>query len=147
MVEYASEDVFPAPREKVWALLRAHLDPSLATRIHPKILSQTEVSRDGDSVVVEREIDARGRRLRSRWKVTLRPPELGRWEIVDGEGPYAPGSFVESRYSDAPGGTHITARGNLKITVLPFFLPQGPVVRRVLDDIDREDRAYLKSAP
>lgn len=147
MAEYASDDVFPAPREKVWALLKAHLDPALATRIHSKILTQTEVSRDGDAVVVEREIDARGRRLRSRWKITLRPPELGRWEIVDGEGPYAPGSFIESQYSEAPGGTRIVAHGKLKITVLPFFLPQGPVARRVMDDIDREDRAYLASTP
>jgi hypothetical protein len=51
---------------------------------------------------------------------------------------------VENHYSDAPGGTRIRSHLNLKINVLPFFIPQKTAVRRVMSTIDNEDRAFLK---
>ncbi|MCI4340553.1 MAG: hypothetical protein L3J73_04735, partial [Thermoplasmata archaeon] len=75
--------------------------------------------------------------------LTYRPPDSARWEVVDSQGPWAPGTYIESRYEDAPGGTRITAKGDLKISVLPFFLPQRSMVRKVLDDVHAEDIAYL----
>lgn len=144
MGEYQSEQLFPYPIDRVWKLLQDHLDDSRIGRIHHLIKQQRSVSREGDSVVVERTIDARGRLLDSTWRVTSRPPDSYRWEILSGSGPYAVGSWMESSYASEAGGTRIRSRGNLKISVLPFFLPQRPVIRRVLDSIDAEDQTYLR---
>ena len=66
---------------------------------------------------------------------------------MSGDGPYAPGSWMESSYADEAGGTRIRSRGALKITVVPFLIPQGPVLRRVLGTIDAEDQRYLRAEP
>ncbi len=49
-----------------------------------------------------------------------------------------------SRYSEAPGGTHLKTHVKGTITVLPFFLPQKLFLRRTLDGIDKEDEAFLR---
>ena len=83
--------------------------------------------------------------MRSRWKITYRPPQMARWEILESEGPWAPGSYIESAYSAAPGGTLIHSHGDLRIKVLPFFMPQKSTIRKVLDTIYDEDIAYVRA--
>lgn len=144
MVDYQSDDLFPFPRDRVWKLLQDHTDDSRIGRIHPLIKQQRTISRSGDSAVVERSIDARGRLLSSQWKYSFRRPDYLKWEIVGGTGPYAPGSFMENTYLEVPGGTRIRSRGQFKITVVPFFIPQRSVLTRVLDSIDSEDQTYLR---
>ena len=143
MVEYQDDGIFPASRDQVWRLLRAHLDPEGITKIHPRVKSHALVSQDGDSALVRRTIDVRGKLLPSEWRITSRPPEMSRWEIVTSEGPWTAGSWIENHYTEAPGGTRIQTRGDVKVKVLPFFLPQRPVIRRVFADVDQEDIAYL----
>ena len=145
MVEIQEEAVFPAPREALWKLLSAHLDDAAISRIHPLLKSQKTVSQSGTETILDRWTDVRGKVLRSRWKVTARTPELYRWEILDGDGPWTPGSYVENVYSAVASGTQIRSRGALKISVLPFFLPQKSIIRKVLDQLDSEDLAFLRS--
>jgi hypothetical protein len=142
MVSYESDDVFPRPRAAVWELLQAHLDDTKIGRIHHLISNQKTVRRDGNDTVVERWIDVRGKAMRSVWRITYQPPEKARWEVVESQGPWSVGSFVESTYSDEPGGTRIRTKGELSINVLPFFMSQRSNVRRVLDTVDAEDRAF-----
>lgn len=143
MVAYEDDGLFPAPPDAVWTLLNAHLVDGRIHAIHPLIVSQKTVSQSGPETVVERTIDARGKQLRSKWKITYRPPELARWEVIESEGPWANGSFLENRYSAAPGGTRIQTRGDLRISVLPFFIPQKSTIRGVMAQLDREDVAAL----
>jgi hypothetical protein len=143
MVAYDSSEVFPAPPETLWALLRSHLDDRIL-RIHGLIRSQRMISQSGAESVLDRSIDVRGKLMKSRWKLTYRPPDFSRWEILESEGPWAAGTYLENAYAAAPGGTTIRSRGELRISVLPFFIPQGPAVRRVLDTVDREDRSFIR---
>lgn len=143
MVQYHESSTFPTSRERVWSLLRAHLDDLTISRIHPLIRSQRTTGRPSEGVtVVERSIDVRGRLLASTWKITYAPPDRARWEIVASEGPWAPGSSVENTYADVPGGTEIRTHADVRISVLPFFLSQKRTVRRIFDDIEREDRVF-----
>jgi hypothetical protein len=144
VVAYENDQLFPFPLERVWKLLNDHLDDALITTIHPLVKQSRTVSRDANSVVFDRRIDARGKVLASQWRVTARPPETFRWDIVTSEGPYSAGSWMENTYSEEGGATRIRSRGELKISILPFFVPQRPVLRRVLDDIDAEDQARLR---
>jgi Polyketide cyclase / dehydrase and lipid transport len=144
MVEYHDDGIFPFPRDQVWRLLRAHLDPVLISQIHPLVKSHEVVKEEGEVVTVRRSIDVRGKLVRSEWKITSRPPETSRWEIVTSEGPWSAGSWIENRYSDASGGTRIQTQGDVKVKVLPFFLPQGPFVRGIFRDIDEQDAAFLR---
>jgi hypothetical protein len=144
MVDYQDEQLFPFPRDRVWKLLQDHLDDSLISRIHPLVKQQRTISKSGDSTVVDRTIDARGKLLASQWRVTARPPDYFRWEILASHGPYATGGWMEHTYTDEGAQTRIRSRGNLTISVLPFFLPQRTFVRRVLDMIDDEDQRYLR---
>lgn len=144
MVSYESDQLFPFPRERVWKLLNDHLDDAMITKIHPLVQQSRTISRDSNSVVFERMIDARGKILSSQWKITSRPPDTYRWDIVTSNGPYTAGSWMQSTYTEEAGSTRIRSRGELKISVLPFFFPQRPILRRVLDDIDAEDQAYLR---
>ncbi|HEV2519410.1 MAG TPA: SRPBCC family protein [Thermoplasmata archaeon] len=145
MISYRDEGILPAPPATVWKLINAHLDDTAISSIHRLILEQKTESRGTPETVVSRVIDARGRRLRSRWKLTLRPPELYRWEILDGEGPWSAGTYMENTFSEVPGGTKAVSQGQLHISVLPFFLPQGFMVRRILNEIDGEDMARLRA--
>jgi len=144
MVDYQDQELFPAPRDRVWTLLKAHLDDAKIPQIHSLIRSQVTVSHSGDEWTFDRTIDARGKLLKSRWKLTYRPPGFGRWEVVSGEGPWAEGSYIESTYAEAPEGTLIKSHGDLKIKVLPFFMPQKSTIERVLGDIESEDRSYIR---
>lgn len=143
MVSYRDRSVFPARREELWRLLRAHLDPDAIRSIHPLIQAQKLLRQEDDTTIVERVIEARGRRVTSQWKLTYQPPERSRWEIVGGDGPWAVGSYLENRYADDPGGTRIETRAELRIVVVPFFFPQGLIVRSILNRIDQEDQAQL----
>lgn len=143
MVAYEEDWVFPAPLDAVWKLLQSHLDDARIRSIHPLIVGQRTLPGSGPEAMVERTIDVRGKSLRSTWKVTPRPPDYYRWEVTESEGPWAPGTYVENRYSAAPGGTRMQTRGELRISVLPFFLPQKSTIRRVLAQLDREDLAAV----
>ncbi len=143
MKEYHDDGIIGAPRSEVWALITSHLDDAVIHSIHPEVLEQKTESRSPPEYVVHRIIDVRGRRMPSRWKLTLRPPDFYRWEVIDGEGPWQVGTFVESNFSDVPGGTRIVTRGELFISVLPFFLPQGVMIRRILGQIEAQDEARL----
>ena len=144
MVAHESDQLFPFSRERVWKLLNDHLDDQQISRIHPLVKESRTISRDANSVLFERKIDARGKILASQWRDTARPPDSFRWDIVTSNGPYAAGGWMESHYTEEAGATRIRSRGELKISVLPFFIPQRPVLRRVLDDIDAEDQSYLR---
>jgi len=143
MVAYEDDDRISAPRHIIWKLLDEHLDDKKILTIHPLIQSQTTVRRTGSEILVDRVIDVRRKLLKSRWKITYEPPERGRWEILESEGPWAPGSYLEVRYEEVPGGTRLHARGDLSISVLPFFLSQKRTVPRVLNDVNIEDLSFL----
>jgi hypothetical protein len=144
-LEIHEEAVFPVMREAIWKLLAAHLDDAAISRIHPLLTAQKTISRDDSQVLLDRWTNVRGKVLRSRWKVTVRPPELYRWDIVEGEGPWTPGNFIENTYASVDSGTQVRSRGDLKISVVPFFLPQKSLIRRVLDQLDSEDLAFLRT--
>jgi hypothetical protein len=143
MVAYADETRIAAPREIIWKLLNDHLDDAKLPVIHPLVQSQKTVSRMQGEVVVDRVIDVRRKMMKSRWKLTYQPPERARWELVESEGPWSPGSYLEATYAEVPGGTMVTTRGELTISVLPFFLSQKRTVASVLNDIHTEDLAFL----
>ncbi len=144
MVEYHDEGILPFSRERVWQLLIAHSDPAQIVRIHPLVRAQEIVGRSGETLTVRRKIDVRGKLLSSEWRIVSQSPEMMRWEVLTSEGPWAEGSWLENRYSVVPDGTRIESRGKLKVSVLPFFLPQGALIRRILNDLDVEDSAYLR---
>ncbi len=143
MVVYEDRVLISAPRDVVWRLLNDHLDDKKISTIHPLVQSQKTVSRTGSEIVVDRVIDVRRKMMKSRWKITYQPPEHGRWEIIESEGPWDVGSFVDVTYADVPGGTQVSARGDLTISVLPFFLSQKRTVARVLNDVHIEDLSFL----
>ncbi|MGD1100362.1 MAG: hypothetical protein ABR888_08505 [Thermoplasmata archaeon] len=143
MVVYEDEDLIAAPRHILWRLLNDHLDDTKILTIHPLIQSQKTVSRTDSEIVVDRVIDVRRKPLKSRWKITHQPPERARWEILESEGPWTTGSYLDVRYEDVPGGTHLHARGDLSIRVLPFFLSQKRTVARVLNDVNTEDLSFI----
>jgi len=143
VVDFADEETVPAPRAILWKLLADHLNNQKIVTIHPLIQSQTTVSHSGNDTVVDRVIDVRGKPLTSRWRLTLEPPDHYRWEVHESHGPWAPGTYMDVRYEEVPGGTKILARGALTISVLPFFLSQKRIVPRVLNDIAIEDAAFL----
>jgi hypothetical protein len=146
VVAYESREVFPRPIATVWDLLRLHLDDQKVRAIHPLILSQTTRETQGTSVLVERTIDVRGKPVRSVWRITYEPPHRARWDIVESAGPWTQGSWLENTYSEAPGGTTIETRAEMRIVGLPFFLSQRSWVGKVLDKIDSEDVAFLGTA-
>jgi len=143
MVAYEEEELIAAPRPIIWRLLNDHLDDTKILVIHPLIQSQKTVSRADNEVVVDRVIDVRRKMMKSRWKLTYRPPEQARWEVLESEGPWSPGTYLEVRYEDVPGGTRLRSRGELSLSVLPFFLSQKRTVARVLTDISVEDWSYI----
>jgi hypothetical protein len=93
---------------------------------------------------VARVIDVRRKLLKSRWKITYQPPERARWELVESEGPWTPGSYLEVTYTQAPGGTRTVARGDLTIRNPPLFFSQERAIRTVLNDLHTEDVFFLR---
>ena len=144
MVAYDEEELFPAPREIVWKLLNDHLNDAKIVDIHPLITSQTTVGREGGAVIVDRVIEVRRKPRKSRWKLTYEPPERARWEVVESEGPWTPGSHLEATYAEAGKETRIRAHGDVTVLELPFFLSQPRVIRKVFNDIHTEDVWYLR---
>ncbi|HEV2166828.1 MAG TPA: SRPBCC family protein [Thermoplasmata archaeon] len=143
MKDYQDDGVINAPISAVWKLIESHLDDGVIHSIHPEILEQSTESRGTPESIVRRVIDVRGKRMPSRWKLTLRPPSVYRWEVLDGDGPWQAGTYIENAYSEVPGGTRIVSHGQLYISVLPFFLPQGAMIRRILGQIEAQDEARL----
>jgi len=143
MVVYDDATRIAAPPAIVWKLLNDHLDDAKMLVIHPLVQSQKTVSRSEGEVVVDRVIDVRRKMKTSRWKLSYRPPERMRWEVLESEGPWSPGSYLEVSYAEVPGGTMATAHGDLTISVLPFFLSQKRTVASVLNDIHTEDLSFL----
>jgi len=144
MVEYADEDVIEAPRAILWKLLADHLDDSKLPTIHPLVRSQTTVERSENEAVVDRVIEVLRKPKKSRWRITMRPPDLYRWEILDSDGPWTTGDHLEITYSEVPQGTRAVARGSLTVQKLPFFLSQARTIRRALEDIRTEDVWFLR---
>jgi hypothetical protein len=144
MVAYEDEDLIPAPRDVVWRLLRDHLDDAKIVDIHPLVLSQKTVSRSGDEVVVDRRIDVSRKILGSRWKITYRAPDRARWEILESDGPWAPGSYLDVTYEEVRDGTRVRARGDLTILPRPRLSSQERAVRTLLNDQRTEDVWYLR---
>jgi hypothetical protein len=141
MVEYTDGSIVPFPRDQLWKLLDAHWDDTTITQIRPLVRTQKTLSQSPNERVVERTVDARGKLVTSQGEINLRPPEYVRSEIISGNGPYEPGTVVETTYSDAPGGTHLQTHVKGRISVPPFILPQKLFFRRVWEDIDKEDEA------
>ncbi|HYA70851.1 MAG TPA: SRPBCC family protein [Thermoplasmata archaeon] len=144
MVAYDDEDVIDAPRAVVWKLLADHMNDAKIVEIHPLIQSQKTVERTGDSVVVDRVIDVNRKMRKSRWKISYQPPDHARWEVLESEGPWATGTYLDLTYFDEGKATRVRARGELAILNLPFFLSQPRTVRRVLNDIQTEDVWFLR---
>jgi len=144
MVAYEDDDVIEAPRAVVWKLLEDHLNDAKIVDIHPLIQSQKTVERSGNSVVVDRVIDVRRKMKKSRWKVTYEVPDRYRWEVLESEGPWTVGSYLDITYTDAGKATRVHARGDLTIIGLPFFLSQARTIRSVMNDIHTEDVWFLR---
>jgi hypothetical protein len=144
MASYQDRGVFPLPPDGLWKFLEAHLDDATILRIHPDIVSQRTVRREGEFTVVERTIRFRKSLLRSTWRIRYRRPDLARWEIVSGDGPMVAGSFLENHYSDAAGGTLIESRGEITVVRFPRFL-QRSIAKTAMARIDRDDRAFLSA--
>ena len=144
MVAYEDEDIIPAPRDVVWRLLQDHLNDAKIVDIHPLVQSQATVSRTGDEVVLDRRIDVSRKILRSRWKVSYHPPERARWELLESEGPWAPGSYLEVTYGEVRDGTWLRARGDLAVLPRPRLVSPERAVRTLLNDQRTEDVWYLR---
>jgi len=144
MVVYEDEELISAPREVVWKLLRDHLDERKVVEIHPLIRSQTTVSRTDAEAVLDRTIDVNRKPVRSRWKISFHPPGSARWELLESEGPWAKGSYLDLTYTELPWGTRVHARGDLSIAPRPFFLSAERAVAIALNDIHTEDVAFLR---
>ena len=140
------EGIFPAPREELWKLLKLHVEGSEITRIHGNVLSQREVSREGNRWVVERKLRLMGKEYMTTMAVTVAPPEMYRWEIVASDGLFAPGGFVENKYTEAEGGTKVTTSVEMTLKGVPGVL-QGWLIKRNLSQADGEDLKYLKKLP
>ncbi|MCI4349713.1 MAG: hypothetical protein L3J93_05805 [Thermoplasmata archaeon] len=143
MAHYQDEGILPVPRAELWKLLDHHLDDRAILAIHPRITAQRLVRLAGNEAFVERQIAVGRGTKSSTWKLTSNPPDAYRWEVLDGDGPWAPGSFVANRYSDDPAGTMVRSEGELTIVGLPKFL-QAWLARRVLAGIHSQDIAFLR---
>jgi len=144
MVTYEDDDLIEAPRAIIWQLLTDHLNDAKIVEIHPLVRSQKTLSRTDHETVVERVIDVIRKPKSSRWKLTRDPPERFRWEILESQGPWTPGDFLELTYSEEGKRTRVHARGELTIQNLPFFLKQPRTIRRVLEDLRTEDVFWLR---
>jgi hypothetical protein len=147
MVIISEESVFPAAREKLWGVLELHTDNEVIGRIHPTVLSQKQVSKEGNRWVLERVMHTYGRTFNLTMRYEMAPMDFFRWEIIASTGPVTPGSYIESRFSDAGDATKLITRGEMTLKGLPGFM-QRWFVGRTLGQADKEDLRYLvKSKP
>lgn len=145
MVHYEAEETLAVPLAKLWTFLNLHTTPEIAN-IHTEIQAQERVGPPGREMTLKRTIDMRGKTVHSTWKVTSSPPWSSRWEVLEGTGPWAPGTYLENTYTEVAGGTRVRSVGDLKVVGVPFFL-QKRIVGAVLDHISDQDVAYLKAHP
>lgn len=153
MVKIEMEGKIPIPRDRLWRVLARHLDDAMISKIHPSILSQLTIDREGtrsyqdltlsEITTVEREVLTMGRRWKCTWRMKVSPPETYRFEVLASSGVVAPGSYISNTYSDSAVGTRIVTVGEMHPLGVPRFL-QGWIVRRRLNRADSEDIEYLK---
>lgn len=143
MVSYEDDDLIAAPRHIVWKVLEDHLDDKKILTVHPLVQSQKTVSRTGSGTVVDRVIDVARKPKKSRWKLILEPPDHFRWEVLESEGPWTPGSYLDLHYEEVPGGTRVRSRGELSVRPLPVFFSQKRAVGQALIDLTSEDWNYI----
>jgi len=136
------ESIFPTPREQLWRVLELHVEGDQIRRIHPNILSQRLVSREGNRWVLERKMRLLGKNYTFTMAVEMAPPEMYRWEIVSSDGLLVPGSYVESRYTEGGEGTKVTTAVQMNLKGVPGFL-QSWIIKRNLSQADDEDLRYL----
>jgi hypothetical protein len=152
MVQVEMKGIFPAPRDKLWKLLRMH--PYTGTEIHPMIISQKILSEEGDIVykdltykaatILEQEAKGfRGKTWRFTAKAVCSPPEKWRAEVLASDGLIAKGSYWENTYTELPEGTLISTKGEITLKGVPRFL-QRWIIRRFLNTLDKEDLDYLR---
>jgi hypothetical protein len=128
--------------EQLWAFLRQHLDPEQITRIHGDVLAQRVLESGPDSTIVERRIRFGRKTVRSIWKLSYSSPGASRWEILEGDGPIATGSYLVNTYTPIHGGVRVATRGEIAVVGFPKFL-QGWIVRTALGRIDHQDQVAL----
>ncbi len=147
MVRVVDEGLFPQPRAALWKFLDLHLQDESIHAIHPAVLDQRTLRTDGEEVRLTRTLQARGRAKAVGWKITAHRPDWQKWEIVEApEGPMAVGSYLLNRYTEVPGGTQVASEADITLTGIPRLF-QRRILRRVFDDLDREDLAYLAAHP
>jgi hypothetical protein len=143
MARFTIESVFPAPREQLWSVLKLHTEDDQIGKIHPSILSQHQLSREGNRWVSERKIRLLGKNYMTTMAVEMTPPEVYRWEIVASDGLLGPGSYIENRYAEAANGTKVHSTVQMTLKGIPGFL-QSWMINRNLSQADDEDLKYLK---
>jgi hypothetical protein len=124
-------------------VLKLHTEDEQIGKIHPNLLSQREVSREGDRWVLERKMRLLGRNYTFTMTVDLTPPDFYRWEIVASDGLLGLGSYVENRYSEAGEGTKVSTTVDMTLKGVPGFL-QAWMINRNLNQADDEDLKYLR---
>ena len=146
MVRYTDDSIVPIPRDRLRRLLDLHAGDDQIPKIHPEVVSQQTVAQASGEFTARRGVRMLRKVVTATWRVSFAPGERYRWEVLDGNGPWTPGSYVETVYSDVPEGTRLRTEGELTIAGFPGFL-QNRLVRLVLGRIDREDLGYLAKNP
>ena len=147
MVIISEESVFPAAREELWRVLELHTDNEIIRRIHPAILSQKQLSKEGNRWVLERVMHTYGRTFNFTMQLEIAPMDFFKWKIIASTGPVAPGSYIETKFSDTGEATRLVTKGEMTLKGLPGFM-QRWFVGRTLSQVDKEDLRYLvKSKP
>ena len=136
MVKLTDDGVFNAPRDKVWKLIEAHAtDPS---GIHPWIKSAKVLRKEGNSDVVEQQVEMQGRLVKQVLKVSANPPSTLTLEFL--EGPMT-GRMVNT-YTDVPGGTKVTTVADMKSPMMKDSELEA-AVKQTLNTGFEEDSRYL----
>jgi hypothetical protein len=146
MARFTDSGEIAVSMDRLWAFLRRHLEDAELPRIHPDVRSQRTLSTEGPTTTVERQIRFGRRTVRSVWRISFEPPNRVRWEIVEGDGPMAPGSYLITTYSETPTGVRVVSEGEVTVVGFPRFL-QGTIVRAAFRRIDAEDVSGLGIPP
>jgi uncharacterized protein YndB with AHSA1/START domain len=131
------EGVFPAPREKVWRLLKAHYTD--ATSIHPMVKAPWKVLRkEGDADLIEQLWEMGGQNVKIVTKFTANPPEKLTIDFL--EGPMI-GRIVNT-YTEVPGGTRVVSDCTMQSQFVDDRQLEG-TLRQFLNDTFDDDVRYL----
>lgn len=125
----------------LWTFLDRHVSPEIS-RIHPEILAQKVVSSSGRRTIFQRTIEVQDKRFSSTWRITIERPRAMRWEIVEGDGPWAPGTWLDNSYTESHEKVKVRSVGELELVGVPSAL-QTKIIRTVLDQVSAQDRTYL----